>query len=150
MKRVLAIVALGLVLAVSACVTVPVSGGGAPTSGPSIPSTPIDLGDWRRATPGASSQFFEREINERYRVGMALTMVSSDLRRNDFNCTGNRDTSGRGDPPDQICRKTVTSEGCTHTWQVHLFDANGDSLLARTRALYDRRCGNDGLLGGPG
>lgn len=150
MKRVLASVALGLVLGVSACVTTPVGGVGAPSGSAGIPSSPIDLGDWRRATPGAAGQFFEREVNARYRTGMALTAVSSDLRRNDFNCAGNRDTGGRGDPPDQICRKTVTVEGCTHTWQVHLFDANGDSLLARTRALYDRRCGSDGLLGGPG
>jgi hypothetical protein len=32
---------------------------------------------------------------------------------------------------------------------VHLFDTHGDARIARARALYDRRCGREGLLGGP-
>lgn len=149
MRRSFLVIGFSLAFALSACVTVP-AGPSAPSGAGAIPSSPINLGDWRRASPGAAAQFFEQEISARYRAGLALSAVGSDLRRNDFNCSGNRDTGGRGDPPDQICRKTVTLEGCTHTWQVHLYDTNSDALLARTRALYDRRCGSDGLLGGPG
>lgn len=140
--------ALGLSLALAACVT-PVGAPSAPT-GSGIPSSPISYGDWRRASAPATSEFFEHEIASRYRTGLALTVVNTDLRRNEFSCNANRDTGGRGDPPDLICRKTVAIEGCTHTWQVHIFDLDGNGELARTRALYDRRCGGDGLLGGPG
>lgn len=95
-------------------------------------------------------QAFQHEIAARYAAGLPLTAVSADLRRNDFACSSNADAAGRGDPPDQICRRTLTLEGCTHTWQVHVFDTSGNGALARSRALYDRRCGGDGLLGGPG
>ncbi len=93
-------------------------------------------------------QSFERTISSRYGAGLQLSAVTADLRRNDFTCSA--PGAGRGDPPAQVCRRTVTAEGCTHTWQAHLFDAGGDGQLARTRGLYDRRCGGDGLLGGPG
>lgn len=146
MRKLLLVV--GLVLALSGCVTPTSSPGTSPGSG--IPSSPISYGDWRRASAAATAEFFQHEIGSRYRTGLALAVVSSDLRRNEFNCAGNSDTGGRGDPPDQICRKTVVLEGCTHTWQVHLYDTDGNGQLARARALYDRRCGNDGLLGGPG
>ena len=146
MRRLLSVV--GLSLALAACVT-PTSGPTAPV-GAGIPSSPISYGDWRNATVAATTQFFEHEISSRYRAGLTLATVNSDLRRNDFTCANNRDVGGRGDPPDQICRKTVTLQGCTHTWQVHLYDADGNGELARSRALYDRRCGSDGLLGGPG
>lgn len=94
-------------------------------------------------------QAFQQRITSRYAAGLPLTSVSGDLRRNDFNCAAAppRAEGNRGDPPAQVCRKTTTANGCTHTWQVHLF---GDAALARTRSLYDRRCGGDGLLGGPG
>ena len=91
---------------------------------------------------------FQQEIAHRYGAGLPLADVTADLRRAQFNCASNHDAH-RGDPPAQICRKTVTEAGCTHTWQVHLFDAAGDARLVRTRGLYDRRCGGDGLLGGP-
>lgn len=140
--------AIGLALALAACAT-PAGVTGAPSVG-GIPNTPLNLGDWRRATASATSEAFSREVAARYRAGLTLAAVSGDLRRNDFTCANNRDTGGRGDPPDQICRKTVSIESCTHTWQVHLFAVDGGAELARTRALYDRRCGGDGLLGGPG
>lgn len=134
-------------LCLSACATVTPAGPSAPSGPPSIPSTPLDLGDWRRASASAVIGSFERTVSARYGQGVALSAVTADLRGNDFNCSGGG--GGRGDPPDQICRRTETASGCTHTWQVHLFDQD-DSRLARTRALYDRRCGDDGLLGGPG
>ncbi len=134
----------------SACVTTPVAGGASSAAATNIPSSPLNFGDWRRAGAPAVTQHFEREIAARYPNGAPLGAVSSDLRRNDFECVENRDSAGRGNPPAQICRKAVSAENCTHTWQVHLFNANGANALVRTRALYDRRCGGDGLLGGPG
>jgi hypothetical protein len=139
---------LSVALALSACATVPTAAG--PTASvATIPSAPLNLGDWRGANAARTAQGFEHEVAARYAAGLPLTAVSSDLRRNDFTCTSSVD-AGRGDPPDQICRKTVSVEGCTHTWQVHMFDASGNGALGRSRALYDRRCGGDGLLGGPG
>jgi hypothetical protein len=135
------------VLAAS-CATTPAPGPAGPSTPAAIPTTPLELGDWRRANANAIIQAFEREIGGRYAVGLALAAVGADLRRNEFNCSAG--AAGRGDPPDQICRRTVSQSGCTHTWQVHLYDENGNARLARTRALYDRRCGDDGLLGGPG
>lgn len=138
-----------LALLLAACVTTPMGGPSAP-GGASIPSAPINLGDWRNASQAATLSAFERGVSSRYGAGLTLAAVNADLRRNDFNCGAAPapESGGRGAPPAQVCRKTVTAEGCTHTWQVHMFDAAG--ALARTRALYDRRCGGDGLLGGPG
>lgn len=139
-----------LALALSACVT-PTSGPGAPSGPSNIPSAPIDLGAWRTASESATLNSFQQLIMARYGAGLALSAVSGDLRRNEFSCGAapTRTEDGRGDPPAQVCRRTVTNSGCTHTWQVHLFDAGGNGRLARTRPLYDRRCGGDGLLGGP-
>lgn len=144
--------ALGLVALASACATVapPPAGGGVSTpDGPaSIPSTPLALGDYRGGSASSVLSGFERAVTERYGEGQTISAVTADLRRNDFNCAAAA-ASDRGDPPAQVCRHTVTQSGCTHTWQVHLYDADNNARLARTRALYDRRCGNDGLLGGP-
>lgn len=134
-------------LALAACVTAPVGGVSTPTGPATIPSTPLDLGDWRRGSAQATLSAFQQNVARRYASGAALTAVAADLRRNQFRCSPG--ANDRGDPPDQICRRTVTASGCTHTWQVHLFDTNSDGRLARTRGLYDRRCGSDGLLGGP-
>lgn len=137
-----------LALAAS-CATLPPPGAEAPTGDARIPSAAIELGDYRNANAGAVLSQFERTIASRYGEGMSLSTVAADLRRNDFNCAAV--TPGeRGDPPNQVCRRTVTADACTYTWQVHLFDAGNNARLSRTRALYDRRCGADGLLGGPG
>lgn len=133
----------------SACASLPVAGS-ATAPAARIPATSIDLGDWRHSGANAAMQHFEREMAARYVVGAPLAAIGADLRRNDFACAPNRDGAGRGDPPDQICRKAVAVESCTHTWQVLLFDAEGNGVLARMRTLYDRHCGGDGLLGGPG
>jgi hypothetical protein len=133
-------------LMLSACVTTPISGSSGAGGSSSIPSTPLNLGDWRRSSQNLVVAHFEREVSTRYAQGQRMSAIGDDLRRAEFTCAANRDTSGRGDPPNQICRRTVTVEGCTHTWQVHLY---GEAVLARSRALYDRRCGGDGLLGGP-
>lgn len=142
--------AFAAALLASACVSVPSAATAPAAAVASIPSEPLELGDWRRGNSGAAAQHFERAIAARYGAGLALASVSSDLRRNDFACVANRDTAGRGDPPDQICRKAVAADNCTHTWQVHLYDAGNNNVLVRARALYDRHCGGDGLLGGPG
>lgn len=136
--------------AVAACATTPASGPSAPTGPASIPSTPLSLGDWRSASAAATLSGWEQAVSARYGAGLALDRVAADLRSNEFQCGPNQRRDGRGDPAAEVCRRTITASGCTHTWQVHLFDAGGDRRLARTRGLYDRRCGSDGLLGGPG
>jgi len=139
---------LGLLVLAAACAT-PVAGPNAPTGSATIPSTPISLGDWRNGSAAAALQEFQTTITSRYGAGLALSAVGADLRRNDFTCA-DAAQSDRGSPPDEICRRTISANNCTHTWQVHLFDTRGDGRLAETRGLYDRRCGSDGLLGGPG
>lgn len=148
----LRLAALGLLALAASCATVvpPPPGGTVTPEGPSsIPSAPLSLGDYRGGSAASVLSGFERAVAERYGEGQTISAVTADLRRNDFNCAASA-ASDRGDPPAQVCRHTVTQSGCTHTWQVHLFDADNNARLARARALYDRRCGNDGLLGGPG
>ena len=145
-------IAVSLALLLGACETLPTDGVSEPSGPATIPSAPINLGDWRNAPESATLEAFQQDITNRYGAGLQIAAVSSDLRRNEFNCSAAppRAEGNRGDPPVQVCRKTTTANGCTHTWQVHLFDGGGDARLQRTRGLYDRRCGGDGLLGGPG
>jgi hypothetical protein len=147
MKHFAALASLALL---AACATADVSAPPPPPSGgAAIPSTPLELGDWRTATAPATLAAFERNVQSRYGAGLAINAVTGDLRAQDFNCAeGVRSADGRGSPPAQVCRRTVTANNCTHTWQVHLFGTAG--RLAQTRGLYDRRCGGDGLLGGAG
>ena len=143
MKR-FAFAALGLMLA--ACATT------SPGTKPAdvAPAGPLDFGgDWRHDPTAAVIAHFEQSVSGRYAAGSSLASIAADLHSNQFTCVANHDTSARGDPPAQICRRTVTEAGCTYTWQVHLFDTHGDAHLARSRELYDKRCGNDALLGGP-
>lgn len=144
MKRSFALIAV-LAFAASACATLPTPDGPGPAGPVAIPSTPLELGDWQRTSVGDTLASFQRNVSSRYAAGLQTSAASSDLRRQDFNCSSHRDDRAT-DPPAQICRKTQTASGCTHTWQVHLF---GDDTLSRTRGLYDRRCGDEGLLGGP-
>ncbi|MGD9979682.1 MAG: hypothetical protein AB7H66_13895 [Hyphomonadaceae bacterium] len=144
-------IAVVFALLLGACETLPTSAAPSPSSPATIPSTPLNLGDWRNAPEAATLEAFQQTVAARYGAGLEVAAASNDLRRNEFTCGAAppRAEGNRGDPPAQVCRKTTTANGCTHTWQVHLFDA-GDGALARTRGLYDRRCGGDGLLGGPG
>jgi len=142
---------LALALLLAACVTPTATGPSEPTGGGAIPSSALELGDWRIANEAATLQAFQQNVTSRYGAGLAVSAVSADLRRNEFTCgAAPPQDRGRGDPPAQVCRRTTTASGCTHTWQVHVFDEGGNGRLARTRGLYDRRCGGDGLLGGPG
>jgi hypothetical protein len=143
-------VSLAALILLAACETIPTSGGpAAPPPSANIPQTQLELGDYRTAAPAAVLAAFEQTVSQRYGAGLAINAVSADLQRNQFNCGAAPGLdNGRGAPPVQVCRRTVTVTNCTHTWQVHLFEAGG--RLDHTRGLYDRRCGNDGLLGGPG
>jgi hypothetical protein len=137
-------------LLLGACETLPTSGPSVSGGPAAIPSTPLSLGDWRNASEAATLQAFQQTVASRYAAGLQVAAVSSDLRRNEFTCGAAppRAEGNRGTPPEQVCRRTTTANGCTHTWQVHLFGADG--ALTQPRGLYDRRCGGDGLLGGPG
>jgi len=142
-----ALLALSLALLAAACETT----SGAESSSPAQSSGgSFDLGDWRHATAAATLSQFQSTVSARYGAGSPVSTAVADLRRSEFTCAENVDTTRRGAPPAEICRKTVTAENCTGTWQVHLFDTHGDARVARARALFDRRCGNEGLLGGPG
>lgn len=139
-------IAAAMLLVLAACAT-PVSGPGpqAPTGSGGIPSSRIDLGDYRRAAANQVASRFSDGVTRRYAQGMMLSQVSADLRSNQFQCQAGG-ASDRGNPPAHVCRRVEREGGCEHTWQVHLF-AEGQTL-ARTRAIYDRTCGDDGLLGG--
>lgn len=141
---------LAVALGAAACST-PIAGMSTPTGSGPIPSTAIDLGDWRGSSEGATQAAFQRGINARYAGGAAIRTVAADLRRNRFTCAAPAPdlADNRGRPPVQVCRRAQTVQRCTHTWQVHLFDNMSDGRLAHTRSIYDRRCGDDGLLGGP-
>lgn len=144
-------IVVSLALLLGACETLPTGGGVTEPTGPAtIPSAPISLGDWRNASEAVTLETFQQGVASRYGAGLPIANVSADLRRNEFTCGAAppRLADNRGNPPAQVCRKTTTANGCTHTWQVHLF--GDDGALSRTRGLYDRRCGSDGLLGGPG
>jgi hypothetical protein len=120
----------------------------APT-GAAIPNEPIDLGSYALMDPDAVIRRFRGEIGRRYGPGLTLASVGADLKKNKFSCAASA-VAGSGDPPDQVCRRSIKVEGCAHTFQVHLFDDKGQGQLARVRSLYDRTCAEDGLLGGPG
>lgn len=141
-----ALLALSLALLAASCET---AGGGGSREVVN-PGGALDFGDWRNAAPAATLSQFQNTMSGRYSVGSPVSAAVADLRRNTFTCAENNDTTGRGAPPDEICRKTLTAETCTGTWQVHFFDTHGDGRIARVRALFDRRCGREGLLGGPG
>lgn len=148
MKRFSALAALA---ALAACASTPVSAPSTPTGPASIPTGALELGDYRGASAAQTLAAFEANVISRYGAGVAINAAAADLRSQQFSCgAAPRPDNGRGAPPAQVCRRTITANSCTHTWQVHLFDENGNRRLARTRALYDRRCGSDGLLGGPG
>jgi hypothetical protein len=148
------IAAVALALFVSACETIapsPVSttpppSTQTPRANTETPGGPVDLGDWRDGEANAVTDRFSAHIARRYAAGATLYSVMEDLRRQSFVCAPS--TAARGDPPDQVCRRTIKEAGCTHTWSIFLYDSGGNQRLARTRGLYDERCGGDGLLGG--
>ena len=148
MKRVLPLAAA---LALASCATLTVSMPNAPSAPPSIPAGPLDFGgNWQRDAAAAVLTHFEQNVSSRYGAGLDLAAAAVDLRQNQFTCVANTDTTNRGHPPAQICRKTQVAGECTHTWQVHLFTAPDNDRLERARGLYDRRCAGEALLGGPG
>ena len=87
MKR---FVVLAAVLALAACETMPASVVSEPTGSPTIPSTPIDLGDWRNASEAATLRAFQQNVTARYGVGVGISAAAADLRLRRY---GNR----RGD-----------------------------------------------------
>lgn len=141
MKRIV----VALALAATACATP--STAPSPASGPF--ATPLALGDWETANERDTLAAFEREVASRYGAGVEISAAIEDLGSAEFECAAPTSES-EGALPAQVCRRTRTANDCTHTWQAHLFEEGESDHIARTRGLYDRRCGNEGLLGGPG
>lgn len=150
------IAAFAALSVLAACSTAPSPGAGvgkpppaaAPARATSMPTQPIDLGEPAKAGVDATTARFSGQILRRYPEKAALAAVEADLKRNSFACGPAK--ARRGDPPDRVCRRVLKAAGCTHTFQVHLFIDGKAATLDRIRALYDRQCGGDGLLGGPG
>jgi hypothetical protein len=107
----------------------------------------IDLGDWRRLPEAAVAQRFSAHINRRWAMGAALASVGADLAGQGFAC--DRLRLRRAEGPAQSCTLRRAEAGCTHIWTVALYDEPAGPRLQRVRSLYDRRCGRDGLAGGP-
>jgi len=119
----------------------------------SMPKTPIAVADLIRDDSGAAGGRFAAQMLARYPAGAPLSVVQADLTANSFACTPPPPPvrgAPRGDPPVRICRREIRAADCKIGLQVHLFSGAPAGRLGRLRALYDRRCGADGLLGGPG
>lgn len=107
----------------------------------------MDFGDFRRGPDPSVLQRFSAHVARRWAPGSPIATAVADMRGQGFVCAPG---SGRGnDPPDQACRRTVAEGECTYIWQVFVFDDAGAVRVSRVRALYNRRCGRDGLAGGP-
>lgn len=135
--------ALVLAFALSACATTVAPRPQTP-SGAGAPRGALDLGDWRRASQGVVAARFSETVSERYAAGSPVAQARSDLERNSFSCAPGQ--GGRGAAPAQVCQRSMRANDCQHIWRVHLYAERAG--LARTRALYDRTCGDDRLLGG--
>jgi hypothetical protein len=134
-------------LAATACAATPAPGPSAAVSGPrGIPNTPLQLGEWREGSVSSALEQFRANVTERYAAGLPLNEVTRDLGRAEFRCGAAPEGAG-GAPPAQVCRRAESEGDCTHTWQVLLYGSAG--TFDRARPLYDRHCGDDGLLGGP-
>jgi len=119
--------------------------GGAP--GPVVFSGALRLGDWRGGETGAVAQEFAAAVESRYGQGVGLADAREDIARAGFRCASE---AGAGAGAAALaCRREETQRGCRHAWNVYLFTAQGQTL-SRARGLYDRRCGDEDLLGGPG
>lgn len=151
MMRLIALGAVAFLLA--ACAT---AGPSTQTSAPAAATAPraatgltgpVDLGDWRRGDANAILQRFSGHVLRRWPAGQPISTAVADLRSQGFSCAAPRGQGG--DPPDQSCRLTRTEAGCTYIWTVSLYDDAGATRLSRVRPLFDKRCGRDGLAGGP-
>jgi hypothetical protein len=109
------------------------------------PSGPIALGNYEKESENAVRSAFAKTVVQRYAAGAPMALVNKDLAENRFPCGAAPQT--KGDPPDQVCKRTIKAGGCTYTFQVHLYNDAGKTGIARVRGLYDKACGED-LLGG--
>jgi hypothetical protein len=115
-------------------------------TGEGRPTGPIALGDYDKDKPDDVRRDFAGDIIRRYAVGAPLRTATADLAANKFECA--KSTINAPDPPAQICRRQIKTGDCVNVWSAYLYDTKGDAKIARVRALYDRRCAADPLLGG--
>jgi hypothetical protein len=116
-----------------------------PAQGAVLPSGPLILGDYEKDSAASLRSSFAKTIASRYAPGAPISAATKDLESNRFACAAPK--QGAGDPPDQVCRRTIKAGGCTYTYQVHLFNDPGKAGVSRVRGLFDKACGDE-LLGG--
>lgn len=137
-------------LAIAACApfpTAPPTGAAPPTGTAGFNPGPVPLGAYERSSASAVARSFAEALGRRYAPDAPLSAITADLSANAFSCRASRHRLG--DPPDQVCRRSAKAGDCDHTWQIYLYDDRGATRLSRVRAVYDRACGPDPLLGGP-
>ena len=109
----------------------------------------LGLGAWSAGRPGQVSQQFATSVQRRYPAGQVVAAAVEDLGQNGFTC-GAVAAGALTDLPTQSCRRSFRDAGCSHIWLVRLFQERGSQRLSRSEGTYERACGGDGLLGGPG
>lgn len=151
--------ALVAALALSACISVPQSPAPTP-SPPTAASSPaafevraIEIGDWARESPQAIQARFARSVERAVGRGETIPEALAALQASQFGCNP---VTGRGgdERPVQLCERQIRQSGCTHTWQVTLFDPGRQGRASSAEAVYDRVCSGEtgpggGLLGAP-
>lgn len=156
------VVVCAALAALSACVTSPIAPPVAtrPTApvvtAPPVASAPavviagtLGLGDWSAGRPGQVSQQFASSVQRRYPTGQVVAAAVEDLGQNGFTC-GAVAAGALTDLPSQSCRRSFRNADCSHIWLVRLYQERGTQRLSRSEGTYERACGGDGLLGGPG
>ncbi len=161
MRTHLLAVAVLMAAGLSGCVSIPASGPAPPVpaaGSAALPSAgfeirPIEIGDWARETPQAIQTRFARSVERAVGRGETLAQARSALEASAFGC--NPVSGARADDrPVQLCERQIRQSGCTHTWQVMLFDPGRQDRAASADAVYDRVCAGQsgpggGLLGAP-
>ena len=151
---------LGAAALLSACVSIP-SGPTAPSAAQAMTTAPaafeacpIEIGDWSRESPQAIQSRFARSVERAVGRGETLAEALSALQASSFGCNPVSGPRGADDRPVQLCERQIRQSGCTHTWQVMLFDPGRQGRAASAVAIYDRVCAGEtgpggGLLGAP-
>lgn len=121
-----------------ASASTPATSGGPPSS----PKVLITRGDWRAVGREAAARDFTTSLQRAVPTGQPLATARATIEASGFSCV--KPASGFA----LSCRLLAQETKCAHVWRV-LINAERDQVT-RARGLYERTCGEDGLLGGPG